>query len=365
MIIKHREQVLAALKGLKIEPIPWLPEINIFFAERQIITLGLNNENLDPSIRIAFEMGAASFLSAPFIKEVLGNDVQKEVIERSNEVIERITTPYGILKSRQVYNENAQTWYQHEYLIKGPQDYKAFEYYYTSRQFIADNLGFRKTIEPILDYGIVALSVPPTPYMACIMFHMGTESTMYQLFDHKKEFLTLLEVMHNKDLEYCRLLLDAPIIDIIRPLEDTSSRLSSPNTFEQICKPYLKSYAELIHSRGHLFIPHMCGHLKDMLPTLKTLEIDGIEAVTPPPTGDCSAQMIRDRLGSDMIIIGGFDPTNFVNKSQGDFYQTVLESIIPMRNDSRFIFGHEEIPPLAKWENVKIVSQILKEVSQM
>ena len=56
MIIKHREQILAALKGLKIEPVPWLPEINVFFAERQITTLGLNNENLEANILLKIDV---------------------------------------------------------------------------------------------------------------------------------------------------------------------------------------------------------------------------------------------------------------------------------------------------------------------
>ena len=141
--------------------------------------------------------------------------------------------------------------------------------------------------------------------------------------------------------------------------------LSSPETFEQICKPHLQDYAELIHSRGQLFVPHMCGHLEAILPCMRDLEIDGIEAVTPPPTGNCTARMVRDELGSDKIIIGGFDPTNFAQKSPRELREAVLAAVAPMRDDPRYIFGHEEISPAARWENVKIVPEVLQEGAEM
>ena len=365
MIVNHREYLLATLRGEKTDRIPWLPEINAFFAERQVAALGLDGPKLDPSIRIALEMNAASFLSAPFLKEELGPDVERQITNANGEIVERISTPHGTLQSRQIYNPDAATYYCHEFLLQGPKDYEAFEHYYHSRRFVPDAAGFHQVLDPILDLGIVALAIPPSPYMDCIMFHAGIESTMYQLFDHRREFLALLDAMHQKNLEYIRLLLDAPIIDIIRPLEDTSSMLCSPDTFEHISKPHLQDYARLIHSRRSLFVPHMCGHIKAMLPRMSDLDIDGIEAVTPPPTGDCTARMVRDELGADKIIIGGFDPTNFARESPRLVREAVLNSVTPMHNDSRYIFGHEEISPAAKWDNVKIVSEILKEAAQV
>jgi hypothetical protein len=363
-MITHRQRVLAALKGNETDRIPWLPEINAYFAEHQCGVFGLDDPEIDPAIKIALKMNAASFLAAPFIKEELAPDVQREVIEGNGEIVERISTPHGILQSRQVYNESATTYYRCEYLIKGPQDYKAFEYYYNSRRFVSDCQGFQDAIAPVLDYGIVALVVPPTPYMDCIMSLVGIENTMFQLFDHRKEFISLLDAMHQKNCEYTQLLLDAPTIDIIRPIEDTSSMLSSPDTFEKLCKPHLQQYADIIHSRGQLFIPHMCGHLKDMLSHMCDLDIDGIEAVTPPPTGNCTAKMVRDQLGSNAIIIGGFDPTNFARESSEQVRQIVLETAMSMKNDTRYIFGHEEISPVAKWESLKLVPQVLEDVAK-
>ena len=149
----HREHVLTALRGEKTDRIPWLPEINEFFAKRQTAALQLDKPELAPSLRIALEMNAASFLAAPFIKEQLPSDVERQITETDSEILERIITPYGTLQSQQVYNTSASTYYRHEYFIKGPQDYKAFEYYYNSRSFIPDPETFNSVIDPIIDFG--------------------------------------------------------------------------------------------------------------------------------------------------------------------------------------------------------------------
>jgi hypothetical protein len=310
-------------------------------------------------------MGAGSFLSGPFVKVEMSPDVLVETTDRGGEIVERIATPHGMLQSRRVWNEIAATHYRHEFLIKGPQDYRAFEYYYTTRRFSTDETAFRAAVGPVLDYGIVALSISPTPYMDCIMNYVGIENTMYQLFDHRKQFLGLLDAMHQKNLEYCRVLLEAPIVDIVRPFEDTSSMLSSPETFEWVCKPHLQDYADLIHASGNRFVPHMCGHLKAMLPRMRDLDIDGIEAVTPPPAGDCTARMVRDELGSEKIVIGGFDPTNFARESKDGVCRALLDALMAMRNDHRFILGHEEISPAARWENVMAVAPLLQELAEL
>ena len=49
----------------------------------------------------------------------------------------------------------------------------------------------------------------------------------------------------------------------------------------------------------------MCGHLKDLLPVVKKTNLDGINAVTPPPVGDTYFEGILDAYGDDFTIFGG------------------------------------------------------------
>ena len=56
----------------------------------------------------------------------------------------------------------------------------------------------------------------------------------------------------------------------------------------------------------------MCGHVKNLLDQIKDTGLDGVHALTPPPTGDTPWELAMDVIGEDLIIIGVFDPTIFI-----------------------------------------------------
>jgi uroporphyrinogen-III decarboxylase len=142
-------------------------------------------------------------------------------------------------------------------------------------------------------------------------------------------------------------------------MEDTSQMLSSPEMFRKFIEKHLEDYAEVAHARGKLFLPHMCGHLKDMLPVLKDMSLDGIEAVTPPPTGNCPVKLARKVLGSRRVLIGGIDATRFALSPPDEFERTVAHVLAEMRDDPRFVLGNEEIQVSARWENIVTVNRLL------
>ena len=69
---------------------------------------------------------------------------------------------------------------------------------------------------------------------------------------------------------------------------------------------------------------------------------------------------MRDELGSDTIIIGGFDATSFARDPLDRVVRELLNAVEPMRDDPRFVLGHEEISPAAKWESVLAVTEVLE-----
>jgi len=356
-----RERLMAVLKGDVTDRVPWAPEINETFAKR-ILGKQCQGDALTDADFVTMHklIGADFFASGEFVKITYSKGVTNHTQEQGSEIKEIIGTPKGELVKRARWDEYAKTTYTTEYFIKSPDDYKIFSFFMDNISYSLDIEGLEKQRDTINENGIVALLGPQTPYMRCVMDLVGIEKTIFQLFDHEREFTALMETMHRKQKEYYEALSASPIGDVISTYEDTSSRLSSPRTFEKFSGRHLKDYADIAHKGRKHFIPHMCGHLKDLLPYFKDIGLDGIEAVTPPPTGDCTPKMLRDYLGSKMIIIGGFDPTQYVVSTPAKIEKMVSELLESMSGDRRFILGHEEIPPAAKWENVMKVSKIIR-----
>ena len=356
-----RERLMAVLKGDVTDRVPWAPEINEMFAKRVLGKQCIEKNALTDAdfVGVYKLIGADFFAFSQFVKITYSKGVTNYTEEQGSEIKEIISTPKGDLVKIARWDEYAKTTYNTEYFIKSPDDYKIFSFFMENLSYSLDIGGLEKQRDTINENGIVVLQGPQTPYMRCIMDLVGIERTIFHLFDHEREFTALMETMHRKQKEYYEVLSNSPIGDVISTFEDTSSRLSSPLTFKRFSAQHLKDYADIAHKGRKHFIPHMCGHLKALLPHFKDIGLDGIEALTPPPTGDCTPQMLRDYLGSEMIIIGGFDPTQYVVSTPAEVEKMTRELLQSMSGDRRFILGHEEIPPAAKWENVMKVSEII------
>jgi uroporphyrinogen-III decarboxylase len=209
--------------------------------------------------------------------------------------------------------------------------------------------------------GIISLTAPATPLMDLIMVYMHVENTLIQMLEHETEFDELCAVIHEFYKKVYKVVANAPTAIMVRPFEDTSMSLYSPATFMKHCFNQLKDYARIVHDGGKLFVPHMCGFLKQVLEYLPATDIDGIEAVTPPPTGNTPVTLARQKLGPDMILIGGLDPTEFSTRSVDDVKAIVSQVLDDMKGDGKFMLSCEEISVRANMESVLSVAGLVKE----
>ena len=161
------------------------------------------------------------------------------------------------------------------------------------------------------EHGLYSIFGPPTPLLDLIMFQFRLPNVYFLMDDYPQEMEELLAVMHRRNCEYYELAAAAPG-EVVRPFEDTSTTLVSPDLYRRYCLRQLQDYRDICHADGKLFVPHMCGLLKGVLPELAETAVDGIEALTPPPLGDCPIGLAREKLGPKVTLIGGFDPTQFV-----------------------------------------------------
>lgn len=366
-----KERLEAALAGVKAGRVGWAPEINDVFTEHyirryragELKALGpIDEYNALAYARINQLVGGDTLLRVKPWK-MLYDGVVFGKVEEGDETVETIETPAGKLSSRIRREPEAATSFRYEFFVKGPADYPVWADFVARTRYVPDYDAVANAQRKLGDAGIVSLDVPATPYMDFVMWHAGVEPLMYQVFDHERELTALFEVQHARNLEAYRIAAACPFGRIVRPMEDTSQMLSSPDAFRKFIRPHMQAYADVVHAHGKLFLPHMCGHLKDMLPILKDVDIDGIEAITPPPTGNCPVKLARKVLGSTRVLIGGIDATRFSLSPPGEFERAVAEVLSDMKGDPRFVLGDEEIQISARWENIEITSRLLEKTA--
>ena len=165
--------------------------------------------------------------------------------------------------------------------------------------------------EMIGDDGIVTRFWGISTIPRLLQFDMGLEHFYFLLHDHPNEIRKLIGSIHERELEAFHILANGPC-EVITLVENTSTYYISPDVYREFNMPHVRDFVEIVHDAGKIAIIHMCGHILGLLPDIKKTGLDGVHALTPPPTGDTPYETALDVLGEDAIIIGAFDPSLFI-----------------------------------------------------
>ena len=179
----------------------------------------------------------------------------------------------------------------------------------------------------------------PSPVQMLIENECGSENFYYLLQDEPELMGRLIDAMYAKRrIEYEITAQKSPF-QLAIPVENTSTTLISPDIYRKYSMPHITEYASIMHRNGKKAIIHMCGLLKNLLPSLKETGIDGIHALTEPTVGDCRFEEALDALGDDLIIIGVLSPTVFQGPSatEAQIRLCVKNTLTDRIRRSRFI----------------------------
>lgn len=355
------ERVANLLAGRKPDRLPWLPELNEGFVRRVLNRpapaghIGGGREDYP-----AMEAECAARIRADHLHRVISVRTRRRrvEVEQAGDVT-IFHTPAGDLRQNQHWDADSGSIYTYEHLIKGTESFAAY------RAMVQDELyepDYEAAAAAIAASGLATIDVPATPLMHLLMWIMDVQPTLMAVMDAREHMVELMAAMHEKNKEYYRLAAAGPG-QIFRPMEDTSAMLTGPAMYADHCVAHLNDYAEIVHAHGKLFVPHMCGHLGGMLDVLADVDLDGIEAITPPPLGNADLPDMRRRLGQ-VWLIGGVDPSMYATATPEGMTRHVRNTLDAMRGDRHFVLGHEEIPAAAKMENVAAVAALVEATAQ-
>jgi uroporphyrinogen-III decarboxylase len=168
-----------------------------------------------------------------------------------------------------------------------------------------------------------------------------------------------LAVMQARDEETVRISVNTAADGFIF-WEDSSTTNISPAMFAKYTKPEIDRWGELVHGAGKLLVHHACGHLKDLLPLMARSNIDAIESISPPPTGNVTLQEAAAILPEHIALIGGLEPVRLMNGT----VESVCTDAMELMNDlagRRFVLGNSDsCPPNVEYEKFLAVSDLVR-----
>ncbi len=105
---------------------------------------------------------------------------------------------------------------------------------------------------------------------------------------------------------------------------------------------------------------HACGHLRELLVPMREQNIFAVESISPPPTGNIDMREARAKLGSRVAIVGGIEPTQFLQLSLDQLAPYVERVIDDLRGGPALLANSDSCPPGVTVEKFKLVADIAR-----
>jgi uroporphyrinogen-III decarboxylase len=351
------ERLVAALRGQPVDRLPWSPFL-AYWWEHQPAWF---QEKGQPWFMK--EIGADALLRgfATAFSTSYESDGCKIVETHSGDLLRtEYHTPLGVLTAHSRFSPDGNTTFVYDHPVKSRFDFEILARLVQGMRIQPD---FALVAEPIRALGedglFVALVSPfgKTPFQQMIEYWVGTEAMAYALSDYPEAVEDCLQVMSERAFEAVALSIDSPAEAFIS-WEDSSTTNISPRMFARYIVPDLNRWGKAIHAAGKLFLHHACGHVRALMESMSNEEVDVIESLSPPPTGNIQVWEAQKVLSPRIGIVGGIEPVQFLTLAEHDL-RAYVENLLARVNPCHYVLANSDsCPPGVSVEKFRLVTRI-------
>lgn len=361
MEMTRKERLLRAIRGEEIDRIPWSPFLAYYW--------GYLSTEIQKKGELAYllEMGADPLLrGAVRLYDTTLKNIQVHKKTEGNKRYEIYETKVGTLTKEYTFSANANSWFLTGHPVKTEEDFKILQYIVENtlvterlKEFEQEN---KKVGENGLHLPIIGL-YEKTAFQSMVEHWCGTENLVYALYDYPEVVEECLAIMQTKDLETVQISAKSSADGFIF-WEDSSTTNISPGFFSKYTAPEINQWGALLHDNNKLLIHHACGHLKNLLPLMRNTNIDMVESMSPPPTGNIEIKDAVQLLPEHIGIIGGIEPT-FIESCSLDMLKTYVEELLSVMKGKRFVLANSDsCPPNVAYEKFILISELVRKYAQ-
>ncbi len=243
-----------------------------------------------------------------------------------------INTPKGRLTYIDQERKNISTSWRLEYPVKNRRDIEkllAIDFEVPSLVFddyyeLERELGDRGVIVIRVESPMVAVS-STMPFQDFLMY-IATD------FDMIKD-LTEFAFIRIKQLLQQALEKGIGPIFRIMGCEQATPPMNSPEIYDELVYPYEKRLIEMIHKAGMYASVHCHGRVRALLPKLIEMEVDMLDPVEAPPSGDIDFLEAKRLVNGKMTLAGNIQFDDMERKSQSEIARQIKNLFADGRKD--------------------------------
>lgn len=267
-----------------------------------------------------------------------------------------LAMPVGELVERQHLTVD-QTWRVVDFAVKGPDDLRTLGWLFRHTHYHFSEEIFAQGSDFIGERGVPQFWVPKSPYQALAQQWMKLADLVYAIADMPD---LVADVMQAIDDSYDALyeeLTACSAVQILNFGENLHDSLFSPAWFERYLLPWYEKRAGQLAKAGIYTHIHMDGYFHSLLPYLKDLPFDGLEALTPQPQGDVTVEEMAEAMG-DKILLDGIPAVLFAPPYSREELMAMAEKIVALFHPRLVLGISDEVPEGAGEEAIERVKMV-------
>lgn len=354
-----KERLLSALTGQETDRTPWSPFLAYYWEHQpqEIQQMGqvayLKQIGADPLLRGFHQLF-----------EIRYQNCGLHSTTRNGQRCDTYETKHGTLKEVYTWSSTANSWFLTEHPVKTEGDFRVLQDLYEDLDVLPHLDDFERDFRNLGDDGLylpVLGTNMKTSFQSLVEHWCGTVDLTYALYDFPEIVEECLSVMRAKDRETVLLSLNSSAEGFIF-WEDSSTTNISPDFFARYTAPQINEWGSILHSENRLLIHHACGHLQQLLPLMAQTEIDMVESVSPPPTGNIDIKDAFTLLPENIGIIGGIEPTFFERCTLRELEAYVRE-LLHTASGKRFVLSNSDsCPPGVSHEKFIFMKKLIQSI---
>ncbi len=284
------------------------------------------------------------------VRWVFTEDVKRTVQETPGFRTTIYHTPHGDLTQVQEFTVD-RTWRVVEFPAKSNDDLDALEWLVNRRDIGFKPDAFEVGASYIGDRGEPQFFIIKSPYLALAQQYMRFEAFIYAMADDPARMERIMDAI---DATYDRFFeeLCQSNVRLLNFGENIAEAHMSPAYFERYLQPWYEKRVDQLRAAGIFTHIHIDGFFKHIIPQVRNLPHDALEALTPVPQGDVTLDEIEEALNGK-ILLDGIPAVLFLEHHPFEELQQCVEELCN-RFGPRLVLGiSDELPQAASEEGYR------------
>lgn len=256
------------------------------------------------------------------------------------------STPYGDLTTlRERKGFTSFTYWIHEHMFKGPEDYKKIHYMLSNAVVIPDYDGIAKLVKESGDDVFVRDGIQYEPLQNLIAGDfMDAMTFSLEWYDNRDEILKLMNDFIEINRQMYKITAEGPC-EVVQYGGNVTPEIIGPKMFEEYYLPHYYEAAEILHKHGKIIGSHFDADNTTIMDLLASSALDYVESYDPVMSPSVAVAM--EKLKDKVICINW--PSGWHLRPLDEMPGLTMD-LIKQADPSRFVIGiSENIPPDRKY----------------